>query len=184
MGGGNMTAALAPHFGYGFASDVLPDLALLYQALQRGWQPPSVVSEAEYAALRHAPPSAERAFAGFGCSFGGKWFGGYARSNVARNYASNARNGLLKQAAAFGNVEFRTASYDSLPVMPGAVYYCDPPYASTTGYACGGFDHAKFWAVMRVHREAGAQVYVSEYAAPADWTCVWEKQKQISAACS
>ena len=36
-------------------------------------------------------------FVGFGCSFAGKWFGGYARSNDKRNYAKMAKNSLNKK---------------------------------------------------------------------------------------
>lgn len=191
MGGGNMTAALAPHFGFGFASDVVPDLALLYQALQAGWQPPEVVSEAEYAAQRNMPPSALRAFVGFGCSFGGKWFDGYAHAkrplddyagaaarSLRRNFAGEESRSGRKIGAATARVEFRTAPYDSLVPIATAVYYCDPPYASTTGYQCGAFDHRKFWGVMREWRAAGAHVYVSEYSAPPDWTCIWERLRK------
>jgi DNA adenine methylase len=191
MGGGNMTAALAPHFSFGFASDVVPDLALLYEALQAGWVPPEALSAEEYATLRYAPPSAMRAFAGFGCSFGGKWFGGYARATrpsddyagasdapLRRNYAGEESRSGRRADAATRNVEFRTASYDTWPVIPGAVVYCDPPYAATTGYSCGGFDHGKFWNVMRGWRAGGAHVYVSEYAAPDDWRCVWERARK------
>ena len=61
-GGGAMTAALAPHFDRVDASDIVEDLILMWQALQDGWQPPRVVTEAEHATIKHAPPSALRAF--------------------------------------------------------------------------------------------------------------------------
>lgn len=56
-----------------------PDLMLLYKEMQAGRVPPCVLSEDEYRAYRNAEPSAMRGFAGYGASFGGKFFGGYAR---------------------------------------------------------------------------------------------------------
>ena len=35
-------------------------------------------------------------FVGFGCSFGGKWFGGYARNAGGTNYAAQSKRSLLK----------------------------------------------------------------------------------------
>ena len=40
-------------------------------------------------------------FVGFGCSFGGKWFGGYARNRVGRNYCLEAKKHTMKQRAQF-----------------------------------------------------------------------------------
>jgi DNA adenine methylase len=75
----------------------------------------------------------------------------------------------------------RCLSYEDLtPVIDGACcVYCDPPYAGTTGYGVA-FDTPKFWSTMRQWRERGAAVYVSEYAAPDDWTCVLEIGKHMS----
>lgn len=168
VGAGWVLAALT---GSRSASDVCPDLIALYQALQTGWEPPAQLSEPEYQALRHAPPSALRAFAGFGCAFAGKWFGGYARSGD-RNYASNARNSLLAKAPKLEGVEFSVSDYrDHLPF--GKLIYCDPPYSGTTGYlAAGAFDWTVFWQVMR-HWSEHNRVFVSEYSAPDDFECVW-----------
>lgn len=58
------------------ASDLSEDLILLWQALQDGWDPPKAVTEEEYNRLKTDPPSALRAFVGYGLSFSGKWFGG------------------------------------------------------------------------------------------------------------
>src|SRR3990167_10829930 len=84
-----------------FASDLHGPLIRMWQALQSGWVPPSNVSEEEYRRLKadEAADPALRAFVGFGCSFGGKWFGGYARSDreAQRNYAVNAKNSLTRK---------------------------------------------------------------------------------------
>ena len=80
IGGGGMASKAAKHFNRCIYSDQDEDLMLMWEALATGWEPPEQVSEEEYKALRHAEPSALRGFVGYGCSFGGKWFGGYARS--------------------------------------------------------------------------------------------------------
>lgn len=157
------------------ASDVCPDLIALYKALQLGWKPPISLSETEYKTLRHAEPSALRAFAGFGCSFAGKWFGGYARNSRGDNYALAARNSLLAKVPKLVGVEFSIANYVDL--MPsGRLIYCDPPYSGTTSYSSTGtFDWVEFWQVMRRWSENN-RVYISEYEAPDDFECVWAKE--------
>src|SRR5690606_31591619 len=123
-----------------------------------------------------------RAFAGFGCSFGGKWFGGYARgfkaSGEPRNYAAEAGRRLRKLVA--GLPEGATvvhAGYRSWSpyVHADVLVYCDPPYADTTSYgAVDPFDSDDFWQHVRAWTtERGAAVFVSEYDAPGDFVPVW-----------
>lgn len=79
--------------GTRIGSDSHPDLILLLQAVRDGTIAfPDAVSEEEYQRIRREPPSALRGFVGFGCSFAGKWFGGYARDPRSdRNYAISNR---------------------------------------------------------------------------------------------
>ncbi len=173
MGAANATVKIARFFGTVIASDCHPDLILVWQALRDGWIPPDSVSESEYKALRHAPPSALRGFVGFACSFSGKWFGGYARDpSSPRSFAETARRAVLHDIRLMDNVEFQHGDYRQHEPGVGATVYCDPPYADTTGYAGGKFDSHEFWDTMRAWRGAGAHVYVSEYSAPPDWTAV------------
>ena len=52
----------------------------------------------------------------------------------------------------------------------GTVVYLDPPYAGTKPYpGAPTFDTAAFWGHAERAADAGAHVYVSEYAAPAGW---------------
>ena len=51
------------------------ELIELYKALQNGWIPPSELSETEYDILKNETEKLHlKAFAGFGCSFSGKYF--------------------------------------------------------------------------------------------------------------
>ncbi len=55
-----------------------------------------------------------------------------------------------------------------------AFFYCDPPYAGTTGYKTK-FDSGSFWEWAEKSAKV-ADVYVSEYNAPQGWECIWEKE--------
>ena len=158
------------------AHDANHAVVTLWQAVSQGWQPPDCLSKAEYDNLRHLqdPLNPMTAFAGIGCSFSGKWFGGFARSEN-RNYAANARNSILKKAKGLTGVEWSHGDFASVPLYEGAVVYCDPPYAGTTSYTgTPAFDHTRFWAWCREAEKDGFCVYVSEYAAPPDFACVWQ----------
>lgn len=164
------------------ASDASPYLFSLYSALRSGWVPPDVLTEDTYRALkqRKDPTDPLTAFAGYGCSFGAKFFGGYARGGRDYSYAGAAKGSLLAKMAQCTEALFACCSYDALPFSPHqAVLYCDPPYANTTGYsAVGAFDSAKFWAWCQSQVRLGALVFVSEYSCPVHHQVVFEaKQK-------
>lgn len=185
VGGGSVLCAMAPHFENAFAGDIHEDLILLYQALQEGWVPPTEVSEELYRDLKHAEPSALRGFVGFGCSFGGKWFGGRATGGFRsdgfpRNHVAESRANLLKSVFNLRGVEYRCGGYQRWPIRAGYVVYLDPPYAGTTGYSgTETFDHEAFWSTARKWRDMGAHVYVSELDAPDDWTRIWETERKV-----
>ena len=177
VGGANVIDKVGgPRIG----ADLNPDVIALWQGLQQGFVPPDVVTEEEYTAARTAPRSALRSFTGFGCSFGGKWFGGYARNAKGNDYCGQSKRAVLRQLATLRDVEFRCCSYRDLVLPPNSIVYCDPPYAGTTGYATGGFDHADFWAWCRETFAAGHEVFVSEYTAPDDFLCIWSKSVGIN----
>lgn len=183
VGGAAVFSRVAPAFARAVALDVVPDLIALWQAVADGWLPPDDVTPEEYAAARASAPSALRGYVGFGCSFGGKWFGGYATNDTRLNkqgipyrgprYAAAA---LRKQAPTVRGGEFRLGDYSDAPVTADAVVYCDPPYAGTTGYgAAGPFDSARFWRTAEAWAALGAAVLVSELDAPAGWAEVWRR---------
>lgn len=180
VGGGSVAAEMSGHFKRAYLSDASPDLILMWRALYAGWQPPEVVTEEEWRSLRSAEPSALRAFAGYGCSFGGRWFQGYARNNPGNDYACQSRNSLLRKVAASRASMVYQASYDRAMIPVGSVVYCDPPYANAKGYErTGAFDSSAFWAwAQRVSRFA--HVFVSEFAAPEGWAPILTREVQAS----
>lgn len=151
-------------------SDANAALITMWRALSKGWKPPHKLSEEQYLKLKkqNDPENPLTAFAAFGCSWGGKWWGGYARSNILRNYASNAANSLNKKAASLENVVWRTRDYRDLAIPKGSVIYCDPPYAGTTSYAgVDPFCWKQFWNWCRTEARY-SRVFISEYNAPED----------------
>lgn len=179
LGGGSVAVQMVPHFGQSYLSDAHHDLIILWQALQLGWEPPDSVSEEFYRQLRDAGPSAIRGFVGYACSFGGKWFGGYARG-VGRNYAGESRNLLLRKIPALTGARITHTDYRNVEIPDGAVVYLDPPYAGTTGYgAVGAFDTVMFWKWAET-LSARASVFVSEYHAPDGWESAWSATPHVS----
>lgn len=173
VGGANI--GIYTKFKYIHCSDRHEDLILMYKALQEGWEPPEVITETEYLNVKESIPSPLRGFVGFGVSFGGKWFAGYARDNTGRNYAKNAASSLRRKVkdsrlreATFTQKDF-LAEFDE---VKGAVFYLDPPYAGTTRYAFD-FDHALFWEKVRKLSQDNV-VLISEYNAPEDFECILE----------
>ncbi len=155
------------------AMDIHPDLIAMWKELQSGWIPPEVVSEEDYARLKKEGPSALRGFVGFGCSWGGKWFGGYARNAIGHNYAKSAKNSCLKKIGKLADVHFANRSYDTIPIesISNRCIYADPPYSNTTGYACGKFNHEKFYSWCRAAAKNN-HVFISEYTMPDDFETV------------
>lgn len=175
VGGANMIDKVD---GNRLGSDSNADLIILLKAmsLYDYWVPPFKVSEEEYQAVRHCPPSIMKSYIGFGLSYGGKWFGGYRRDKVGkRDYSFEAYKNYMTQAPRLRGVEFQCSDYAELLIPEGSLIYCDPPYAGTTKYATGGFDHSAFWQWCEAKADEGHTVFVSEYTAPYGWKCVWEK---------
>lgn len=184
LGGAGAFDRIAPAFERAVGSDIHPDVAALWQAVfQEGWVPPESVTEDEYQAARGwSEPSALRGFIGFGCSFGGKWFGGYARSSGRDHPNESRRNVIRSRDRIVGNVPVTILNCGFKDITPAAgdVVYCDPPYADTTGYTTGGFDHAEFWAWADELTSRGVRVFVSELTAPEGWVCIWSKTRSVT----
>lgn len=68
------------------------------------------------------------------------------------------------------NLQISQKSYNEveLPRPSECVIYCDPPYANTTGYASGDFDHAELYDYAEHLARQGYKVFISEYDMPKD----------------
>jgi DNA adenine methylase len=154
----------------------------LWQRLQEGWIPPENISNDEYNEIKNNKldyPKELVAFVGFGCSFGGSFFGGYARSGN-RNYSKNAKNSCLSKINKMKDVKFNYCDYrDYNP--NNSIIYCDPPYSNTShSYGINEkFDSVEFWNIMRRWTKNNT-VYISEYDAPDDFEVVWFDYSKVT----
>lgn len=171
LGGGSIFCQMAnPKIG----ADTIPELIEFWQAIQSGWEPPSDVSREEYIAAKDGLITDHlRAFIGFGCSFGGKWFGGHAQTE-GRNYALNAKNSTLRKKAGFEGAGIVLKDFFTWDVS-GYLIYCDPPYSGKTLPGVrNNFDTGLFWEHVR-HLSNRNTVVVSEVTAPDDFKRIWAK---------
>lgn len=175
VGGANMIDKVE---GRRIGNDSNKFLIGMWIALQNGWQPPETITQEEYTKIRLNKleyPKELVCFVGFLCAFGGKWFGGYAKNSKGDNYALRGRRVLLKQIEKLKDVDFGCCDYSKLLVPENSIIYCDIPYANTTKYK-DDFDHDKFWQWCREMSWRGHKLFISEYNAPADFKCVFEKE--------
>ena len=152
----------------GFSHKILNDrhkyLIAMLQGVQSGYELPERITPEEYRYIRDHKDDdpALAGFVGFGCCFGGKWFGGYARNATGTNYALQSKRSLLKDMVTLQDALFVCEDYRRVCIPPGAVIYADPPYNNTTGYSGERFDSAEFWRAMRLLADTGHTVFVSE----------------------
>lgn len=173
-GGLSISRALSKK-GPVWSTDANPALISLYQALQRGWEPPTELSENQYKAAKDLPDSDPlKAFCGFALSFGGKWFGGYSkpRPKYAKPVAGAAKKAKLDGLLGpFDCVDFLT--YEVRPT--DMLIYCDIPYKGTTTYgSLPPFNYDQFLIKCKQWSEF-TDIFVSEYDLPLG-KCIWESQ--------
>ena len=171
--------------GNRIANDINYCLTELFRMLQQGWIPPGHITEKEYLAIKtnkEKYPAYLVGFVGFNCSYAGKWFGGYARGlsykGVPRNYTNEGKRNMLAQVNSIKNIIIQNKNYWEMQIPPESIIYCDPPYKGTTEYAAckTKFDHETFFEWCRKMSKQKHVIYVSEYDAPADFECLWQKE--------
>ena len=163
------------------ASDYQQDLIEMWKRIQNNsLKIPNEISEDTYNKLKtEKSPHALKAVAGFGLSFGGKYFAGYAQKwagTSGRNFLQEFKNSIEKIKPTLKHVKFYNKSY--IEFQPSnMLIYCDPPYKSTEGYSTGAFDHEQFWETMRKWSKNN-HVFISEESAPSDFKVVWKRKKR------
>ena len=172
VGGANVIDKIS---GYRIGGDIHPELIALLQELQNGWTPPTEITKEDYYRIKNdtTSPLYLKGFVGFSCSFGGKWWGGFAKNKRGDNYAESGSRVLVKQALNFKDIQFVNGSYLDLGIPPNSLIYCDPPYKGTTGYK-NNIDYDIFWDWCRTKTKEGHTVFISEYNAPDDFECILE----------
>jgi len=190
VGGANMIDKVPSSFKR-IGNDINHYLICMFRELQNGWSPPGGCDESMYKEMLELSKTTQHSsiinatigFIGVGCSYSGKWFGGYARGNQKngnpRNYCEESQRNLLKQKTCIKDVLFFSGDYQDLPIPKKSIIYCDPPYQDTTKYK-NSFDNNKFWEWCEKQVLNGNKVFVSEYNAPDGWRCIWSKEVNSS----
>ena len=162
-------------------------LISLYNAIITGWVPPSSITVDEYNQIRDNKddyPDHLVAFVGICCSFGARWFKGYARAikgiDNPNTYPLRAINAFKREVPLIKDIVFSCDNYNEMIIPNNSIIYCDPPYANCKTYKLFDFDHDAFWQWARNMSKKGHTVYVSEYTAPDDIDCVWSMDRHIS----
>lgn len=130
-------------------------------------------AEEDYRKLRQSDDYKHKGLAGFTYSWGGKWLGGWARSDDRDDYVRQSYNNAVRQSPLLQGVELVHSDYMDLIVPDNSLIYCDPPYANASKYKDTTFDHDEFWQWCRDMAGKGHKVFVSEYTAPDDFICIW-----------
>jgi DNA adenine methylase len=197
VGGANMIDKVTGNrIGY----DVNECLIACLDALANGWVPPKFITREFYSECRDKFNKSsysmdERCiigYVGINGSYGGRWFdGGYAGRSVTnsgkvRDYPLEAYNNVMRQIQGLKGVQFLSDDYqyiDYTELPDFSIIYCDPPYQGTKEYITAtksGFNSDDFWQWCRDIAKQGHSVFISEYNAPNDFVCVWEKEVKSS----
>lgn len=178
--------------GNRIAGDSNFELIEAYKALQKGWTPPLDITEQLYFHIKNSTDVAKnlygyelpaiRGIVGFAYSYAAKWFGGYCRGYTAtgkpRDYIREGYNNVIRQVPFIKEIKFFCTSYDSLPIPPNSIIYCDPPYRNATKYK-DSINYENFYQWCRDMKDQGHTIFISEYSMPSDFSCIWQI-KQVS----
>jgi DNA adenine methylase len=162
----------------------------MWKSLQKGWLPPILITEDMYNDIKNNKEQYDPAlvgYTGFLLSFGAKWFGGYRRDVAGLKGDMNnmivqsrrAYDSILKQTPAIQNIIFTNSDYYKMTIPNNSIIYCDPPYQNTTKYK-DKFNHDIFWNWIRGLSKKGHKIFISEYNAPPDFKCIWQKDVNIT----
>lgn len=178
----NIASKIADKHDLVMANDVHSELICMWKEALDGREFPVNVSEKEYSQAKSSADLALKSFIGFGGSFAGKFFGGYARGYTGRNYFREAKDGIAKKIKTMSSVIFSNKSYQDVDLPANSVIYCDIPYKNAVGYTQGIFNHEEFYAWCVEKKIQGHDIFVSEYKQnlPDGWVILWEKESRKS----
>lgn len=169
------------------ANDKHKELIAMWQWVQQMGvdRLPTNVSRELYYYIKTSTTSPDwlKGFVGFGCSFAGKWWGGYGECKRGYNYAKGSANSLGRKMVGLKDVSFTCGNYFdiAIPAVP-SIIYCDIPYKNTTGYSIGAFNHEQFYAWAYSMKALGHIVLVREYEMNVDEAMkeniVWRKESK------
>jgi DNA adenine methylase len=173
---------VAGHFKKCYANDSCKDLIMLLKEVKNGkFSNPKITKEKWLKFKYTTKSSAERAFAGFGCSYGGVWFNGYI-SNSTNNdmiYSSLIRLIPKIENVMFSNLDYIEFLKKFKFEIQKYIIYMDPPYKGTCNLPWEEFDSTQFWNIVRkLSKIKGITVIVSEISAPSDFKCIYRFKRR------
>jgi DNA adenine methylase len=174
---------VAKNFKKCYANDACKDLIMLLKEVKNGkFQNPKITKEKWLKFKYSAKSSADRAFAGFGCSYGGVWFNGYINNPTNNDMIYSS---LIRLIPKIGNVTFSNKDYliflksFEFGTSKKYVIYMDPPYKGTCNLPWEEFDSTQFWNIVRkLSKTKNVTVIVSEVSAPSDFKCVYKFKRR------
>ena len=161
-------------------------LIALWKSLQKGYQPLEFISREDYYDIKLNKDKYSKevvALCGIMASYNGNWFrayGGYSATKTGkdRNFYDEGIRGLMKQVPDILDIDFIHCDYKQFSDKVECLIYCDIPYDNTDkAYKGKKFNHIEFWDWVRVMSKNNIMI-VSEFNAPEDFICIYEKQLQ------
>jgi len=176
--------------GYRIASDSNKYLIAMWKGLQDGNKYPLEIKKELYSSARDAFNRKLDTFSDFEIgwigwmgSYNGRFFdGGYSGHHVKvgkgyRDYISESIRNIIQQISNIRGIEYSCCTYDKLKIPENSIIYCDIPYKNTKQYGTSkDFNYNKFWQWCRDMSYRGHEVFISEYEAPEDFSCIWSKE--------
>jgi len=175
--------------GNRIASDKNKYLIAMWRGLQENRERPYQISKELYSKARTEYNNGANiefddfliGWIGWMGSYNGRFFdGGYSghcAGKTKRDYISEQIRNTEKQIEKLDGIYFTNGDYSKIPYPENSIIYCDIPYRNTKQYATSKkFNHEKFWQWARDMTKLGHKVFVSEYNAPEDFKCTWEKK--------
>lgn len=191
-GGANVVSLVD---GNRIANDKNKHLIEMFKGLQNGNHRPFEISKELYDKARTEYNNGTNiefddfmiGWIGFMGSANGRFFdGGYSgKSNTkigtVRDYIKEAISNIEKQIPKLNGIDFYDLHYKEVVIPENSIVYCDIPYENTKQYSTSkGFNHLEFWDYARKLSTEGHSVFVSEYNAPSDFRCIWQKEAKSS----
>lgn len=162
------------------ANDFNPNIILMWRKIQQGWTLPNEIGKDEFKSIQETK-SAENGFYSITSSYSGIIGGGFRTNHTLKNgkkinFFQRSKNDIQKIGVFIkeSNIEFLNQDYSDFN-PENMVIYCDPPYKDNKFRVpyFNDFDSVQFWELMRKWSSNNI-VFISEYEAPSDFTCVWE----------
>jgi DNA adenine methylase len=177
VGGANMIDKVTGlRIGADYDKDVINALKLIRDNIDLLPKNNKEFTEQDYYKIKKDPNHILHGYVAFTLSYGGKKWSGWRRDKQGiRDYVAEAYKNALKQHKKLQGVKLIHADYKNLQIPDNSIIYCDPPYANTTKYKTN-FNHNDFWEWCRKKVKEGHKVFVSEYNAPDDFICIWQKE--------